>query len=57
MYGGGHYDAYIQSPENKDWYCFNDSHVIKVCITFFFYSWMLDCRITNVYVTVVNECV
>ncbi|XP_042561371.1 ubiquitin carboxyl-terminal hydrolase 47-like [Clupea harengus] len=30
VYGGGHYDAYIQSPENKDWYCFNDSHVIKV---------------------------
>ncbi|XP_042561100.1 ubl carboxyl-terminal hydrolase 18-like [Clupea harengus] len=30
VYGSGHYYAYIQSPENNDWFCFNDSHVVKI---------------------------
>ncbi|KAL2079330.1 hypothetical protein ACEWY4_025074 [Coilia grayii] len=30
VYGGGHYDAYIKSPENNHWYCFNDSQVTKI---------------------------
>ncbi|KAJ2595068.1 hypothetical protein GGF39_003969 [Coemansia sp. RSA 1721] len=28
--GGGHYTAYAQSPEDGEWYDFNDSHVSRV---------------------------